>query len=165
MGLFSSKKKVTVDDMAMQAMFAAVDVIGKIKNFEDVDDQKAMAINTGYFYGFLKLHLNSITRLNTVNLIIEKSIINFENATKRKAEFANFGHMIRVSFANALMSIENEIKKRPENPFLGVATDCLIELYNNPSSIDVDKMLTVAGNMKLLYEITSSLSKDIKIVD
>lgn len=165
MGLFSSKKKVSVDDIAMQATLTAVDVIGKAKNFEDVDDTKAISLSIGYFYGFLKLHLNSITRLDTVNLIVEKSIANLENATKGKTEYANLGHMVRISSENALKSMENEMRKRSENPFLGVATDYLIELYNNPPSIGVDKLLTIVENMQLLYGTTSNLTKDIKIVN
>ena len=38
MGLFGSKKKVTVDDMAMQMMIAGVETIGKIECFNDISD-------------------------------------------------------------------------------------------------------------------------------
>ena len=164
MGLFSRKKKVSVDDMAMQAMLAAVDVIGKVENFEDADDKRAMAISMGYFYGFLKLHLNSITRLDTVNLIIEKSITNLENATKGKPEFSNIAQAVRNSSNIALASMKNEIAKRPENPFMGVAVDYLKELYNNPPSIDMGKMMVMAKSMQLLYGAASNLTRGVKIV-
>ena len=164
MGLFSRKKKVSVDDMAMQAMLAAVDVIGKVENFEDADNKRAMTISMGYFYGFLKLHLNSITRLDTANLIIEKSITNLENATRGKPEFFNIAQMVRNSSNIALTSMKNEIAKRPENPFMGVAVDYLKELYNNPPSIDVGKMMVTAKSMQLLYGAASNLTRDVKIV-
>lgn len=164
MGLFSRKKKVAVDDMAMQAMLTAVKVVGKVENFEDADDDKAMVISMGYFYGFLKLHLNSITKLDTVNTIIEKSLANLAEATKGKPEFANIAPKVRYSANIALESMKGELRKRPENPFMGVAVDYLKELYNNPPSIDIGKMMVMAKSMQLLYGTASNLTQDVKIV-
>ena len=165
MGLFGfGKKKVSVDDMAMQAMLTAVKVVGKVENFEDADDGKAMVISMGYFYGFLKLHLNSITRLDTANTIIEKSLANLAEATKGKPEFANIAPKVRYSANIALESMKDELRKRPENPFMGVAVDYLKELYNNPPSIDIGKMMTMAQSMQLLYGTASNLTRDVKIV-
>ena len=56
------------------------------------------------------------------------------------------------------------MKKRPENPFMGVAVDYLKDLYNNPPSIDIGQMMVAAKDMQTLYGIASSLTKDIKIV-
>ena len=36
MGLFSKKKKVTIEDMSMQMMLAAGNVVGKLKSFNDL---------------------------------------------------------------------------------------------------------------------------------
>jgi hypothetical protein len=95
-GLFNKKRKITIDDMAMKMMFSAVDSIGKLKGFNDLDDDQSMIVSLGYFYGFLKLHLNSITNLNTANIIIEKSIAYLENATKEKSSFEKFGDGVRA---------------------------------------------------------------------
>ena len=87
MGLFSKKQKVTVDDMAMKAMLAASEAIGKLTTFDEVSDTQNMIVGMGYFYGFLKMNLNSITSQDVVNTIIEKSITNLMNATKNNPEF------------------------------------------------------------------------------
>ena len=163
MGLFSSKKKVSIDDIAMQTMLAAVDAVGKVEKFEDVDDKTTMAISLGYFYGFLKLHLNSITKLNIANDVIERSLANLENATKGKTEFANISSAVRCSSNNALASMREELTKRSDNPFVGVAVDYLKELYNNPPSIDFAQTIIAMENMKLLYAKAMDLTRNVKI--
>ena len=52
MGLFSKKQKITVDDMAMKAMLAASEAIGKLTTFDEVSDTQNMIVGMGYFYGF-----------------------------------------------------------------------------------------------------------------
>ena len=73
MGLFSKKEKITVDDMAMKMMLAASEEIGKLTAFDEVSETQNMVVGMGYFYGFLKMNLNSITSLELANAIIEKS--------------------------------------------------------------------------------------------
>lgn len=165
MGFFSRKKKVSADEMAMQMMVTAVDAIGKNKGYDDVDDAKTMAVGIGYFYGFMKLHLNSVTKLDTVNEIIEESILNLENATRGKPAFEGIGQAVRSTTNRALTSMKEEMKKRPENPFMGVAVDYLKDLYNNPPSIDIGQMMVAAKDMQTLYGVASSLTKDIKIIE
>ena len=75
MGLFSKKQKITIDDMAMKMMLAGVEAIGKLTIFNEASETQNMIVGMGYFYGFLKINLNSITRLDTANAIIEKNKI------------------------------------------------------------------------------------------
>lgn len=164
MGLFGRKKKMSADDMAMQAAITAIDVIGKFENFEDADNNKAITISIGYFYGFLTLLLNGITRLDTANAIIVKSMAYLAEATKEVPEFANVAHSVKTSATNALKSMKSELKKHPEDPFMGVAVDYLKELYNDPPSVDLGDMLITAKNMRLLYGAASDLTTDVKIV-
>lgn len=162
MGLFSKKKKITIDDMAMQMMIAASNAIGKIKGFNDVDDMQTMAVSVGYFYGFLRLHLNSITNLDTANDIINKSIVNFKNATKGKEDFENFGYTVRTMSNNATANMQYAMKET-NDPFMGMAVFYLNDLYNS-TTIDISKMDVAEENMKYLYGTTSNLIKDIKII-
>ena len=163
MGLFSRKKKYTMDDMSMQMMLAASDVIGKLRGFNDVDDTHAMAVSMGYFYGFLKLHLNSITSLDTTNTIISKSITNLENATKGNPAFENFGYKVRTMANNSAANLQYATKELKDNPFMGMAVFYLNDLYNS-TTIDISKVDVAENNMRMLYGMVSNLTKDIKIV-
>ena len=164
MGLFDfGKKKVTVDDMSMQMMLAAADVVKKLRGFNDVDDAQSMAVNMGYFYGFLKLHLNSITSLDTANTIISKSITHLENATKGKPAFENFGYKVKTMANNSSANMQYAFKDLKDNPFMGMAVFYLNDLYNS-TTIDISKAETAENNMRLLYGMVSNLTKDVKIV-
>ena len=163
MGLFSKKKKMTVDDMSMQMMLAAGNVVGKLRGFDDVDDAQSMAVSMGYFYGFLKLHLNSITSLDTANTIVNKSITHLENATKGKPEFENFGYKVRSMANNSSANMQYALKDLKDNPFMGMAVFYLNDLYNS-TTIDISKVDVAENNMRMLYGMVSNLTKDIKIV-
>lgn len=162
MGLFSRKKKITVDDLAMQMMLASADVEDKLKSFYDIDASRTLAVNTGYFYGFLKLHLNSITSLETANAVISESIANFENATKSNPDLAKIGQEVR-EIANKTIENMKFASKNTSNIFMGMATFYIIDLQNS-NTIDISKLEAAESNMRLLYGITSNLTKDIKIV-
>ena len=161
MGLFSKKEKFSVDGMAMQAMLGAIEGIGKLAAFNDVDERKSMAVSMGYFYGFLKLHLNSITKLDTVNTIIYKSITNVEEALKGKSAFDNFGHTVRNMANNASANMQY-VMKETKNPFQGMAIFYLKDLYDS-TTIDMGKIESAEKNMRLLYKMTSLLTQNIKI--
>ena len=163
MGLFSKKKKMTVDDMSMQMMLAAGNVVGKLRGFNDVDDAQSMAVSMGYFYGFLKLHLNSITSLDTANTIINKSIAHLENATKGKPEFENFGYKVRTMANNSSANMQYALNDLKDNPFMGMAVFYLNDLYNS-TTIDISKVDVAENNMRMLYGMVSNLTKDIKII-
>lgn len=162
MGLFSKKEKISVDDMAMRMMVSASESIGKLRCFDDLYDTQSMIVNMGYFYGFSKLHLNSITSLDTANLIINKSIAHLENATKGKPGFENFGYNVRTMSNNASANMQYSMKEI-KDPFMSMAVFYLNDLYNS-TTIDVSKMGIAQQNMKLLYGIVSNLYQDIKIV-
>lgn len=162
MGLFSSKKKVSVDDMAMQMMLAAVNVIGKIECFNDVEDERSMAVNMGYFYGFLKLHLNDITKLETANIIIKKSINHVIEATKGQELFENFGHAVK-EIADKVVENMKYAATHKEKAFLCMAIFYMTDLHGT-NTVDIVKADISEKNMRYLYGITANLTKDIKIV-
>lgn len=162
MGLFSSKKKVTVDDLAMQMMLAAVDVIGKIECFNDISDERSMAVNMGYFYGFLKLHLNSITKLETADVIVRKSINHIIRATKGQNLLENFGHTV-LEIADKAVENMKYAAKQQEKTFLCMAIFYMTDLHGT-NTVDIAKADIAEKNMRTLYGITANLTKDIKIV-
>ncbi len=162
-GLFSQKKKITVDEMSMQMMLAAHTVVGKLRGFNDLDDSHSMAVSMGYFYGFLKLHLNSITDLDTANTIVQKSISNLENATKGNPSFENFGYKVRTMANNSSANMQYAMKDLKDNPFMGMAIFYLNDLYNS-TSVDFSKVDVAESNMRMLYGMVSDLTKDTKIV-
>lgn len=163
MGLFGKKKEMTVDVVSMQMMYAARDVTGKLRSFNDVDDTQSMAVCMGYFYGFLKLHLNSIASLDTASTIVNKSITNLENATKDNPAFENFGYKVRIMANNSSANMHYVMKSLKDNPFMGMAIFYLNDLYNS-TDIDISKACVAESNMRMLYEMVSNLTKDIKIV-
>lgn len=163
MGLFGKKKKITIEDMSMQMMLAAGNVVGKLKTFNDVDDAQSLAVGMGYFYGFLRLHLNSISSLDTANTIINKSISHLENATKCKLEFENFGYKVKTMANNASANMQYALKELKDDPFMGMAVFYLNDLYNS-TTIDISQVDIAKENMRMLYGMVSNLTKDVKIV-
>lgn len=163
MGLFSKKRKVSVDDLSMEMMLAASDAIGKLQRFDDIDDIQSMKIGMGYFYGFLKYRLNNITGSSITNAIVNKSITNLENATKDKPMFADFGNTVRPIATGAADNMEYAMSRLKDNPFMGIAVFYLKDLCNS-TTLDVSKVDIAENNMRLLYEMASTLTKDIKIV-
>ena len=159
---FNNKRIISVEDMSMKMMHASFAAVGKIQAFNDVDDLRSMAVSIGYFYGFLKLHLNHITSLDTANTIIQQSITHFEDATKEKAEFANFGHTVRTMANNASANMQY-IMKETSNPFMDIAVFYLKDLYDS-STVDMSRVDIAENNMRYLYGTVSNLTKDIKIV-
>ena len=162
MGLLSKKEKVSVDDMSMQMMVAAVSAVGNLSAFNDLDDSQSLAVNMGYFYGFLKLHLTSITSIDTANTIITKSITHLENATKETTSLEDFGYIVRTMANNASANMQYAVKELKSNPFMGMAVFYLNDLYKT-TTIDVSKMDVAEKNMRLLYGMVAALPKDIKI--
>lgn len=163
MGLFSKKQKVTVDDMAMKAMLAASEAIGKLTTFDEVSDTQNMIVGMGYFYGFLKMNLNSITSQDVVNTIIEKSITNLMNATKNNPEFVDFGKAVKKIADAAIENMKYTTKNFPQDPFMGMSVFYMSDMYGS-NTVNVDRVEDSKRNLQLLYGRTSLLSKDIKIV-
>ena len=163
MGLFTKKQKITVDDMAMKMMLAASEAIGKLIVFEEASEAQNMVVSLGYFYGFLKLHLNGITNLNTANAIINKSIANLEIATKGKPTFENFGYKVKTFANNSSANLQYALKDLKNNPFMGMAVFYLNDLYNT-NTIDISKVDVAENNMRLLYGMTSQLIQGKKII-
>lgn len=163
MGLFSKKEKVTVDDMAMRMMLAASKAIGKLTAFEEVDDARSMMVGMGYFYGFLKIHLNSITGLDLATAVINKSINNLENATKDNPTFADYGKTVRTIAESAVENMKYTTKNFPNDPFMAMSVFYMSDMYGT-NTVNVDRVDDSKRNLQLLYGITSNLTKDIKIV-
>ena len=146
--------------MAMQLMLSAVDAVGKLEVSNDVDDSKALAIGLGYYYGFAKLHLIGITKLDRANTIIDRSLAHLENAMHG----TELSQTVRGVIDRALTSMKGELSKRPEDPFVGIGLDYLKDLYNNPSSVDFGEAIATSRSMRLLYGASANLTKDVKIV-
>jgi hypothetical protein len=159
----SKKRKMTVDGMSIQMMMAAGDVIGKLRGFDDIDDSQSMAVGMGYFYGFLKLQLSSITNAETASTIVDRSIAELEAATKDNENFQGFGYKVRLMSNNSFANMQYAMKDLKDNPFMGMAVFYLNDLYNT-TAIDVSKVDIAEGNMRMLYGAVSDLTKDIKIV-
>ena len=163
MGLFSKKQKITVDDMAMKTMLAANEAVGKLTVFKEVSEIQNMMVGMGYFYGFLKIHLNSITSLDLANAIIEKSIAHLTNATKNKPEFVDFGKNVKVIADNAVENMKYTTKNFPQDPFMGMSVFYMTDMYGT-STVNVDRIEDSKKNLQTLYGKTAHLTKDIKIV-
>ena len=163
MGLFDKKQKITIDDMAMKMMLAGVEAIGKLTVFDEASDTQNMIVGMGYFYGFLKVNLNSITRLNIANTIIEKSIHNLTEATKNNQEFVDFGKTVKNIADNAVENMKYITKKYPQDPFEGMSIFYMSDMYGS-YTVNIDRIEDSKKNLQLLYGITSRLTRNIKIV-
>ena len=163
MGLFSKKEKITVDDMAMKMMLAANEAIGKLTVFNEASETQNMIVGMGYFYGFLKINLNSVTSLDMANAVIEKSIANLTNATKNNPEFADFGKTVKTIADAAVENMKYTTKNFPQDPFMGMSVFYMSDMYGT-NTVNVDRIEDSKNNLRLLYGRTAHLTKDVKIV-
>jgi hypothetical protein len=163
MGLFSKKQKITVDDMAMKMMLAGIDAIGNLTNFKEVSEAQNMMVGMGYFYGFLKINLNSITNLDLANAIIEKSIANLTNATMNEPGFVDFGKTVKTIADNAVENMKYATKSFPQDPFKCMAVFYMSDMYGSPT-VNVDRIEDSNRNVRILYGRTAHLTENVKIV-
>ena len=162
MGLFSKKEKVTASDVAKDMVLVGLDTAGKMEAFNDLDAQYSMAVNLGYFYGFLKMSLISVTNLETTNTIIMQSIGELEKLVQEKV-WEEFGYNVRTMYNNANENIKYASEKLKDNPIKGMGLLYYIDLHKS-TTLNMDKMGACEKNMQLLYAKTSGLFKNIKIV-
>ena len=162
MGLFSSKKKVTVDDFSKTIMVAAIEAVGRVECFNDVDDGKSLAVNMGYFMGYIQLQLSTITKLDLVDEVMSKTLRNIDEATKGSVSIENFGYTVR-SIANNAIANMKYTSKETDNPFMGMAVFYMCDLFNS-TTLNIDLVDTAEKNMRLLYGMAGAIVKDIKIV-
>lgn len=163
MGLFSKKQKVTVDDMAMKAMLAASEAIGKLTTFDEVSETQNMIVGMGYFYGFLKINLNIITSLDTANAVIAKSIANLTNATENNPGFADFDKTVKKIADAAVENMKYTTKNFPQDPFMGMSVFYMSDMYGT-NTVNVDRIEDSKNNLQSLYGRTAHLTKNVKIV-
>ena len=163
MGLFDKKIHFTIDEMAMETALSALKMIRDMERFPAVDEKQAMAVICGYFYGFLKIQLNSITNLKKANLIIDKSINHLEDAITSKYNVDVSGEKIKAVYNKSLENIHYAYKELKSNPFLGMGALYLVDLYNTSPSIDASECPQAEINMRMLYKEASRVVQNIKI--
>lgn len=161
MGLFSKKQKYSKDDMPNLMMEVGVDMIGKLKYFNDVDDNYAMAVNLGYFYGFLRMQLNSLTKIEIADKIIEESLVGLNEVTKGKLTLDNFIYVVRTNYNNAIENIKRSAKSN--DIITSMAQLYLNDLYQKETTDNV-RLKMSKYNINLLYEIILKLTDNIKII-
>ena len=163
MGLFSRKQKITIDDMAMKMMLSVNIVIDKLKYFNNVDDVHAIMVNTGYFYGFLKLHLTSKADLNIAKAVVDMSIAYLEDATKEDADYKNMGMVVKNTIDNMMQNMRSA-KSQGQDFFARMAMCYREDIYETSVIMDFREIVIAESNIKVLYDFVSRLTKKFKIV-
>lgn len=161
MGIFSKKQKHKKEDMPILMMAIGIDMIGKLNGFNDIDDNYTMAVNLGYFYGFLRIQLCNLTDIQTADKIIEDSLLNLNETVNNKIELNNFMYIVKTNFNNAFANIKKATTTN--NIITSISQLYLYDLYQKEISDDV-KLLVAKNNIKLLYEMISKLTNNIKII-
>lgn len=175
MGLFRWKKRVSIDVMANRMMREAHWAFHRFKEFNcvgrdiyDMDGEipwTSYAINLGYFYGFLKIHLCSITSRTKADSIVSQSITSLENAIKNNPLSEHFGPLVRSTANKTSLKMESLATESESNPFPIMAKRYLDDLYRNlgvnPGSLHAED---AEKNMQSLYEAAARcVPKNIKI--
>ena len=142
-------------------MIAGVDIIGKLRGFNDVNDNYAMAVNLGYFYGFFRMQLSCLTKLDVADEIIEKSLNNLNDAISGKISLDNFIYVVKTNYNNAFENIKRAVKSN--NVITFMAQLYLNDLYQREIS-DNDKLMVSKNNINLLYGTALKLTDNMKIV-
>lgn len=161
MGLFKKKAKYKKDDLPNLMMAIGIDMVGKLRGFNDVDDNYTIAVNMGYFYGFLRMQLSGLTSIKIADEIIEKSINNLNEALGKKIELNNFIYVVRTNYNNAFENIKRSANSN--NVIESMSQLYLNDLYKK-EIIDETKLLVSKNNINLLYGMILKMTDNIKIV-
>lgn len=161
MGLFNKKQKYSKNDMPNLMMAVGIDMVGKLRGFNDIDDNYSLAVNLGYFYGFLRMQLSVITNIKTVDDIIEKSLTNLNEATEGKISLENFIYIVRTSYNNAFENIKRAANSN--DVISQMAQLYLNNLYQREISDNV-KLAVSKNNINLLYGMILKLTDNMKII-
>lgn len=162
MGLFgSSKKKIQLKEMPTTVMLVGVDMIGKIRTFQNVDNNVTMAVNLGYFYGFMKIQLVGLTSMDNVNWIIETSINNLKEAISQKSDLNIFSKLFELAYKNAYQNMKE--LGNDSNAFNKIGSMYLNELYGEEIN-DPPAEANATRQILNLYGMISRFTSNIKIV-
>lgn len=161
MGLFKSKQKFKKEALPDLFMVLGVDVIGKLRAFNGIDDNYTLAVNYGYFYGFLRMELSTKLSIKEADEIIDKSIEYLGEAIGGKVKLENFIYVVRTNYNNAF---ENIKRSANSNDIIEhMAQLYLNDLYQKEMNDDI--RLTVSkNNITQLYGMVLRMINNIKIV-
>lgn len=161
MGIFNKKQKYAKNDMPNLMMAVGIDMVGKLRGFNDIDDNYSLAVNLGYFYGFLRMQLSGVTNIKTSDEIIEKSLTNLNEATKGKISLDNFIYIVRTNYNNAF---ENIKRATNSNDIIShMAQLYLNDLYQKEVNDDA-KLIVSKNNINLLYGMIMKMTDNMKII-
>ncbi len=142
-------------------MAVGMDMVSKLRAFNDIDDNYSLAVNLGYFYGFLRLHLSTITSIKNANEIIEMSLNNLKEATEGKVSLENFNYIIKTNYNNAFENIQRSAN---DNNIIDFASQLYLNDLYQKEVVDNVKLLVAKNNITLLYGMITKLTANMKIV-
>lgn len=142
-------------------MVIGIDMVGKLRGFNDVDNDYSLAVNLGYFYGFLRIQLSSMVSIKISDEIIEKSLDNLNKATNGKISLDNFVYIVRTNYNNAFENIKRATNS--SDIITHMAQLYLNDLYQR--EVDDNVKLTIStNNINLLYGMILKMAENIKII-
>ncbi len=155
------KQKYKKDDMPNLMMVVGMDMITKLRAFNDLDDNYTNAVNYGYFYGFLRMELSAITSIDIADEIIEKSIDNLNEAVGGKIPLEKFIYIVRTNYNNAFQNIKRAAQSSDIITYM--ANLYLNDLYQKEVSDNV-KLLVAKNNINVLYGMILKMVDNLKVV-
>lgn len=163
MGLFSKKTKIAKNQMPMFILLSSTDLMGKLQNFNDVDDNYAMAVNLGYFLGFFRLQLNGLVSFETADKIINDSISELDNAISGKLSIDNFSYIVKNMYNNSFANIK-VAGSDSSNLIEKISQLYLNDLYKE-NKTDNQKLTIAINNINYMYTNVYNLTSNIKITN
>jgi hypothetical protein len=161
MGLFSKKQKYKKEDMPNLMMAVGMDMVGKLRGFNGIDDYFTTAVNLGYFYGFLRMQLSNLTSIQNSDEIIENSLKNLNEAVGGKIPLDNFIYIVRTNYNNSFENIKRSVKS---NTIIeSMAQMYLNDLYQK-EIVDDTRLMVAKNNINLLYGMILKATDNMKIV-
>lgn len=158
--LFSNKTVYKKEDLPNLMMAVGVDMTSKLRGFNDIDDNQTIAVNMGYFYGFLRLKFSSMTDVETAYEIVDKSIHNLGEATKGKYGDFNFIYIVQTNFNNCFENIRRAVNS--EDVIEKASQLYLNDLYQKEVNDEI-RLKIAKNNITQLYEMIIKLTDSMRI--
>lgn len=162
MGLFDKKEKYTKQEFLTLLTNTNMEIIPKLKAFNDIDYNYLTIVSIAYFHALLKMQLSKITNIKNIDEIINQSLEYLKEATKDKIVLNNFDYLVKNFYNNAIKNLEKTIENK--NPIDFITQAYLNDLYQNEIS-DNSKLLIAKDNINLLYAAGMAITHNIKITN
>lgn len=143
------KSNIDLNNLSTDLMTYGMNIIGNLKDFDDLDDIHSMAISLGYYYAIINKNLYSTNlKKDRIKEIIKDSMYQIISVVAKKEGYEKFEYKILESYSNCYNYLKRKKTKNNQIKFLSKLY--LKDLYDNEIN-DNSKEKSANNNLLDMY--------------